>query len=94
MKQYLAKWALAGLVIPLILLGMHQVMTLPDSLIIALWPSSIVLMALDTSTPSDIWNVVSIWSLSLSLNMAMYLVISLLFKMVGRLIRNPSEDNS
>ena len=87
MKSYLFKWAIAGLAIPATLIMANHQMSLPDELIIALWPSAIVLMALDTNQPASTLNVMYVWSVSLSLSVAMYVAVGLVLTLAAKTIR-------
>lgn len=94
MKSYLLKWAFAGLAVPAVLILAHQLVVVPDQLVVALWPSAIALMALDTSQPASIWYVICIWSVSLSLSVILYVVIGLVLRLATKIIGKASESNS
>lgn len=94
MKNYLLKWIFASLLIPGAIVLTSQLISLPDYLMLSLWPSSIVLMALDTNQPPEIWNIVYIWSVSLSLNVALYIAVGLLFNLLNKIIKRTNAKNS
>lgn len=72
----------------------NQLIQLSDYFMLSLWPSSIVLMALDTNQPQDIWHVSYVWSVSLSLNIATYIVVGLFFKFITASIKRTNEEKS
>lgn len=94
MSRYYAKWASAGLIIPLLVLASLQLASIPDDLILGLWPSSILLMALDTSPPAEIWYVVYVWSVAVAINIILYLLLGLFFRLVVAIKRRTDEENS
>ena len=72
----------------------NQLIQLSDNFILSLWPSSIVLMALDTNQPADIWHVTYVWSVSLSLNVATCIVAGLFLNFIKASIKRANEESS
>ena len=94
MKKYLLKWIFASLLIPGVIVTFHQLITVPDYLILLFWPSSIVLMALDTNQPPDMWHITYVWSFSLFLNVVAYVVVGLFLRLLNGVIHRSNEANS
>lgn len=94
MKSYLLKWALASLLIPGAIALTSQLISVPDYLMLSLWPSSIVLMALDTNQPPEAWNALYIWSVSIALNVILYIAVGLLLRLLSGAIKRTNAENS
>jgi hypothetical protein len=81
MLKYLAKWILASLSFPLLILFFGvtglQIPTFLVNVTLLFWPSSIFLMALG-GNENPLSQVLYIWSTSVATNIALYTVIGLM----------------
>lgn len=93
MIKYLAKWAMAGLIWPVLYLSNCPFFAWPGEAVLAFWPGSIVLMSLGAG-PNETWYVVYVWLAGSVLNMLTYLCIGLLIKLVILLKQRSDHENS
>ena len=93
MAKYLAKWAMAGLIWPVLYLSTYSFVTWSEEAVLVFWPTSIVLMSLGDG-PNETWYVVYVWLVGTCLNTLTYLCIGLLVKLVIVLKQRTDHKNS
>lgn len=94
MMRFVMYWALAGLLVPvailIIALYLWDIFDWEYS-VVTLWPSSIMLMALDTLDQPPWWWVIVVVGIAVGTNVVLYSIVGavlwLFWKMFGRLFR-------
>jgi hypothetical protein len=90
MKKYLFKWGLAGLIMPVLLAGTFPFFRLPETLVLLFWPGSIVLLSLGAG-PNTLSQVIYAWSIAVCLNIATYLFVGFLIRLLLNASRHTNE---
>ena len=93
MKQYLLKWAVAGLIWPALYLASHLFIAWSQEWVLLFWPSSIVLMPLGAG-PNELSYLIYVWTVGAVLNMLTYIILGLLIKFVITLKQRTDRENS
>ena len=93
MKEYLAKWAVAGLIWPVLFIATNSFIAWTQEWVLIFWPSSIVLMSLGTG-PNETSYGAYVWSIGAALNVLTYLVIGLFIKLVISLKQRTEHEGS
>ncbi len=85
MISYLVKWAMASLVMPILVLLFGRF--IQGMIVLVFWPGSIVLMSLGAEK-KPLGQVVYVWAIAVGLNILLYLFVGLVVYYVTKLIKN------
>jgi hypothetical protein len=90
MKSYLIKWAIASLVMPLIVIALSFLKFVGSLqfIVLAFWPGSLFLISLGGPEPRPIIDVIYVWTISVLSNVVLYLVLGALFYLITKNINN------
>ena len=81
MKSWILKWAISGIIVPVVLALLNLTIGLSDRIFLLFWPGSIVLMSLGTG-PNEVWYVIYDWSVGITIIIFTYSVIGLFLRWV------------
>ena len=93
MKTYLFKWGCAGLIWPLIYIATFNYITWSQEAVLALWPTSIMLMALGAEINETVF-VIQVYTMSIASNVLLYTFIGLIIKLFVAMYNYSNEKNT